>query len=214
MSYEKIQVVVFDFRGVGRHLRSFLDIMPNVKRASDICPDDKGAMYLLPMRRNVVAQWFLEQTDLPWLLMVNDNVIPLPEIKELLDCKADVAGAHFFSRAGHEGHTADGSACTACMKVSRTALERIPRPWFKHEFNADHTERLMCDCGWFCKQAIAVGFHPLKVGLVAHVMEVAIAPPLTEKGECRFMFLHQIKPMGDAEGKTPSRQRGPQGPDQ
>jgi len=192
--YNDIQVVVFDFRGVHRHLRAWLDTMPHVKRASDICPDDKNSLYLLAMRRNIVAQWFLEKSDLPWLLMVNDNVIPLPEISGLLDTQADVAGAHFFSRAGHEGHTGDGIAATACMKLSRTALERIPRPWFKHKYNADQTKRLECECIWFCHQAVKAGFHPLKAGLVAHRIEVALIPPEKPNGECRMKFLHQIEP--------------------
>ena len=194
MKHDDIQVVVFDFRGIRRHLRLWLDSMAHVKYASDICPDDKGAMYLLAMRRNIAAEWFLKETDLPWLLMVNDNIIPLPAASELLDSKADVAGAHFFSRAGREGHTGKGVAATACMKISRRALERIPRPWFQHEYNADHTKRIQCECNWFCHQAIKAGFYPLKVGMVAHLIEVALIPPKTKDGECRMKFLHQIEP--------------------
>jgi len=189
---DNIQVVVFDFRGVRRHLRSWLDTMPHVKMASDICPDDKEAMYLLAMRRNIVAKWFLEKSNLPWLLMVNDNVIPLESIDELIACEADVAGAHFFSRHGGEGHDVDGSVATACIKISRRALERIATPWFKHEYNADHTKRLQCDCAWFCNQAKAAGFNPVKVGLIAHLIEVALIPPKESGGQCQMKFLQDI----------------------
>jgi len=189
---DEIQVVVFDFRGVRRHLRSWLDTMPHVKRASDICPEDKGAMYLLAMRRNIVAKWFLEKSSLPWLLMINDNVIPLESVDELLACEADVAGAHFFSRRGGEGHDVDGSVATACVKISRRAFERIPPPYFRYEYNDDHTERLQCECGWFCKQAIAAGFYPVKAGVVAHMIEVALIPPTESGGQCKMKFLQDI----------------------
>ena len=192
--YADIQVVVFDFKGVGRHLRSWLDTMANVAYASEIASSGLGAKYLIGMRRNIVAQWFLEESTLPWLLMVNDTIIPLPSIKELLDCKADVAACHVFSQAGREGHGADGDASTACMKISRTALERIPRPWFKWEFNTSHTKVLQCDCGWFCKQAKKAGFLAVKAGMVAHLIKVALIPPQTKDGECRMKFLHQIEP--------------------
>ena len=193
-NFKDIQVVVFDFKGIREHLRSWLDTMPNVAYASEIASSGLGAKYLIAMRRNIVGRWFLDKSSLPWLLMINDTVIPLPSIKGLLDCKADVAACHVFSRAGGEGHGGQGDASTACIKVSRTALERIPRPWFKWDFNADHTKVVKCDCAWFCQQAKQAGFHPIKIGTVAHVMEVALIPPATEAGECRMKFLHQIEP--------------------
>ena len=189
---DKIQVVVIDFRGVRRHLRSWLDTMPHVKMASDICSEDKGAMYLIAMRRNIIAKWFLEKTNLPWLMMLNDNVIPLESINELIACDADVAGAHFFSRHGCEGHDVDGTVSTACIKISRQALKRTATPWFKHAYNADHTHRLQCECAWFCDQARAAGFYPVKVGLIAHVIEVALIPPKETGGSCQMKFLQDM----------------------
>ena len=198
--YSDIQVVPVDFRGVGRHMRAWLRTMPHVRYASEICFNTFHGLDLLAVWRNLIAEWFLRETDRPWLLMMDDDNIPLDSMTELLDCKADVAACHFFSRGGGEGHDTDGVLSMASLKVSRRALERIARPWFKFEFNENHTELTGCECNWFCRQARAAGFHPVKVGLLAHVMKVALIPPEENGGSCRMKFLQDI-PLAMAEGK-------------
>ena len=193
-NHDDILVVPIDFRGVNRHLRVWLETMPCVKYASDICVHTFGGLDLLALWRNRIAEWFLEKTDKPWLLMLDDDIIPMESMRKLLDCEADVAACHFFSRGGGEGHDADGIVSMASLKVSRRALQRIKQPWFKFTFNDNHTKLAGCECAWFCKQAKAAGFHPLKVGLIAHAMKVALIPPEKPNGECQMRFLHQIEP--------------------
>lgn len=195
----EIMVVPVDFRGVNRHLRRWLDSMPCVKYASDICDHTFGGLDLLAVWRNCIAQWFLEETDKPWLLMLDDDIIPQESMTELLDSQADVAACHFFARGGGEGHEDDGIVSMASLKVSRRALERIKRPWFRFEFNVNQTRLIGCECNWFCKQAQAAGFHPVKVGLVAHIIPVALIPPEKPGGSCRMKFPRDIRPLGAEE---------------
>ena len=192
MKYDDIQIVPVDFRGVGYHLRAWLETMPNVKYASNICVKTFGGLDLLAVWRNLIAEWFLEKCDKPWLLMLDDDNIPLDSMSELLACKADVSACHFFSRTGGEGHDVDGVLSMASLKVSRRALLEIARPWFKFEFNPNHTKMTGCECSWFCKQARAAGFHPVKVGVIAHVMKVALIPPKEPGGSCQMKFLCDI----------------------
>lgn len=190
--YDDIMVVPVDFRGVGRHMRAWLRTMPNVRYASDICHNSFGGLDLLAVWRNCIAEWFLKMTDKTWLLMLDDDNIPMDSMPDLLNCEADVAACHFFSRAGGEGHDTDGILSMASLKVSRVALKRIARPWFKFEFNDNHTKLTGCECNWFCKQARAVGFYPVKVGVIAHVMKVALVPPKDPGGSCQMKFLQDI----------------------
>ena len=190
MLNDNIMVVPVDFRGIGRHMRRWLAHMPHVTYASDICFSTFGGQDLLAVWRNKIAEWFLEKTDKEFLLMLDDDNIPLDSITELLESKADVAACHFFSREGGEGHDADGTVSMASLRVSRRALEQIPRPWFKFEFNEYHTEMTSCECAWFCKQAKLAGFHPIKIGEIAHVMKVALLPG--EDGQCRMKFLQDL----------------------
>jgi len=206
MKYDDIMVVPVDFHGVGRHLRAWLSTMPNVKYASDIRPTTFGGLDLLAVWRNCIAEWFLRKCDKPWLLMMDDDNIPLDSMSELLDCEADVSACHFFSRAGGEGHDSDGVLSMASLKVSRRALERIERPWFKFEFNANHTKLTRCECSWFCKQARAAGFHPVKVGVLAHVMKVALIPPEEPGKACQMKFLQDIPLVTDP--PPPRKSRG------
>ena len=193
-NYADIQVVPVDFRGVNRHLRAWLETMPCVKYASDICNHTFGGLDLLALWRNRIAEWFLEKSDKAWLLMVDDDIIPMDSMAELLERKADVAACHFFSRGGGEGHDTDGIVSMASLKVSRRALEQIKRPWFKFEFNVKHTVLVGCECSWFCKQAREAGFHPVKIGLIAHAMKVALIPPENPGGSCQMKFLPEIEP--------------------
>jgi len=173
-------------------MRHWLSKMPHVKYASDICSSTFGGIDLLAVWRNRIADWFLHKTDKDFLLMLDDDNIPLDSIGQLLDSPADVAACHFFSRGGDEGHDVDGSVSMASLKVSRRALLQMPRPWFKFEFNENHTKMTGCECSWFCKQARSVGFHPIKIGEIAHVMKVALLPPAEAGGQCRMKFLQDI----------------------
>jgi len=190
--YDDIQIVAVDFRGVMPNLRRWLDEMPNVKYASDICSNSFRGIDLLAVWRNQIAEWFLKNTDKGWLVTFDDDVIPCEATAQLLECRADVAACHFFARSGFEGHGNDGSVSMAALKVARRALERIERPWFKFHFNDKHTKLVMCECEHFCGQARKAGFHPVKAGLVYHAMKVAIIPPSSEDDSCRMQFLHQL----------------------
>jgi hypothetical protein len=196
MTYDNIMVVPIDFNGVGRHMRHWLDTMPNVRYASDICFSSFAGQDLLAIWRNKIAEWFIEKTDKEFLLMVDDDNIPMESIYELLDSPADVSGCHFFSRTGKEGHSKEGVLSLASLKVSRRALERIERPWFKFEFNENHTEMIGCECNWFCRQARAAGIFPIKIGVIAHVMKVALIPSDKADGKCLMKFLQDIPLLG------------------
>ena len=93
---------------------------------------------------------------------------------------------------GQESHREDGEVGCGCMKVSRTALERIAPPWFAFDYSRDGCDVTACDCGYFCRKARAAGFHPVKAGAIGHVVPVVVIPPDDKDDSCRMKFLPDL----------------------
>lgn len=193
MNKNDIQVVVVDFRRVNDQLRRWVRHWPDHKYASDICKGTFRGLDLLAVWRNQIAEWFMDKTKHPWLFTMDNDAIPRASTLDLLNCEADISVARFFSRAGGEGHGQDGEGSMAAMKISRRALRKIPRPWFKFEFNENHTAMTTCECNWFTIQAKKVGIHPVKAGFVGHYIEAGFGLKEQEEGGMEMQFAHKIK---------------------
>lgn len=191
--HKDIQVVVVDFRRVNDHLRRWIRHWPDHKYASDICESGFRGLDLLAVWRNQIAEWFTDKTKHSWLLTVDNDAIPRASTFDLLRCEADISAARFFARSGGEGHGRDGEGSMAAMKISRHALNTIPRPWFKFEFNENHTAVTTCECDWFTRQARAVGIHPVKAGRVAHYFEAGFGFDEGKADHLEMQWAYKIK---------------------
>ncbi|HUX03081.1 MAG TPA: hypothetical protein VMY35_19140 [Phycisphaerae bacterium] len=189
MKTDEMQVVVFEWRGANAILSKWLAGFPRVRRMRR----EAGyqATDCLAAWRNQAVKWFLKETDKAWLLMLDDDIVPLKETGVLLACEADIAGCHFFSKNGCEGHGEDGHISMAASKLSRRALQTIAPPWFAFGFNADGTEMVQCECDYFTAKARAAGFHPVKAGLVGHIVPAVMIPG--EEGKAKLKFLSQLE---------------------
>jgi len=189
--YGNIQVVVFDGRGVNPMLADWLGNFPHVERAGStvgsVVPDTVAS------RRNRAIRWFLEYTELPDVLMLDDDMVPVRGTDALLESDADVAAARYIRKDGHEVHADDGEGGCGCMKISRNALERIEPPWFAFEFSDDGCEVKSCECGYFSSKARGAGFHPVKSGVIGHVVPVVVLPAESEGSSCRMKFLPEFR---------------------
>lgn len=212
-------VVVLDKRGINPFLVNWLTRFRHVHLVSDEAPDDKisdefDSLDLVPMMRCRLFKRFLTETRLPWLVMFDGDVIPLddlaacPATSPLIRSTKDIASAHFVGRSGREAHGQPGGLAIAAMKISRTALQRIPAPWAAFVFNEDGTKRIMCECDFFAARAKEAGYYPVKAGHVAHVVRAA-ALPLTEAQKatsppgsvCRIKLLSQLTTKAEAEAQ-------------
>lgn len=189
--YENIQVVVFDGRGVNLMLADWLGNFPHVDRAGSIAgsvvPDTVASW------RNRAIRWFLEHTELPDVLMLDDDMVPVHGTDALLRSDADVAAARYIRKDGHEVHADDGEGGCGCMKISRNALEKIDPPWFAFEFSDDGSRVTSCECGYFSRKARRAGFHPVKAGVIGHVVPVVVVPAESEGSSCRMKFLPEFR---------------------
>lgn len=193
-----VQIIVFDTRPINPWLSRWLTRFKNVRMASTASPDAFGGRDFLAMKRNRAIWWFLKKTKLPWLLMVDDDIVPLDGLEDcpatwpLVESKADVTSAHFVNKAGREAHHTEGNLSLAAAKLSRRALLRIEPPWSHFEFTADGTKLLCCECDYFAAKARAAGYCPVKAGAVGHLATAVLIPGRNKKEMSRLKLLSQL----------------------
>jgi len=190
--YPNIRFVPVDFRGMTDHLRTFLGQMANVTRASSFCRDTFRGIDTLTAWRNRIAEWFIRDCDQEYLCCFDDDSIPVPSTVDMLRHPADVVGCRFFGKPGTLAHDGDGEFSMCAYKVSKRALVAMGHPRYRFVYNVEHTRAELCECLWFCQQARAAGFHPVKAGIIGHAMTVAVIPPTGQADECSMQFLHKI----------------------
>jgi len=184
-------VVVFDKGGVNSYLRAFLPACPYVLRASDLPVGDGRFLDMLASRRNRVVRWFLDNTDLPWLLMLDRDMVVGDNTWPLFTCEYNVAGASYVRDAGVISHDVLGEVGCGCLRVSRVALEKIQPPWFQFTFDSTGENVELCECSYFCLKARSAGYTPTKVGRVGHLITMLAEPD--DDGQVGFMFKRQLK---------------------
>lgn len=169
MEYPDIQLAILAGREVNPHLRRWAQRFPHTRvfQGSDL-PD------LLACRRNRILQWFRDECDLPWLLMCDDDIVPVAQTADLLACGTDVAAARCAARGGRDAH--GHTAGAACLKISRRALQAVPPPWFRFTLSQDGTRQLMCECQYFWRKFCRAGFTPVTAGAAGHRFPVVVLP--------------------------------------
>jgi len=188
--YPDIQFVVFDHSPINIHLKRWLATCDNSVRLSDLDLGGGDFSDFIAMRRNRVVKWFLDKTDFSSLVMLDHDHILDDSVNPLLESDIDVAGASYVRSNGTLVHDSPASIGAGCLRVSRTALEKIGAPWFAFEFNDDGTDIKQCECGFFSVKAQKAGYFPRKIGRAMHL--VTVASRATKEGKAGVMFLNQL----------------------
>lgn len=147
---------------------------------------------LLACRRNHLLRWFRDECppSAAWLLMMDDDCVPVAGTDELLRSPADVASARVWARTGREAHA--HTLSVACLKLSRRAVEAIRPPWFRFTLAPDGTAERMCECQYFWLKAQRAGLCPVRAGVVGHRFPVTVLPPADDGGRPRFLFDSEV----------------------
>lgn len=195
-----IQVIICDSRAMNPWLSRWMERFEYVRLTSMASPDEFGGKDFLAAKRNRALKWFLEKTELSWVLMLDDDIVPLdgledcPDTWPLVECQADITSARFVNKTGHEAHHKEGDLAMAAVKVSRRALERIRPPWSHFEFDEEGIEITQCECDHFAAKARAAGFCPVKAGAVGHLATAVLIPGRNDEEMSRLKLLSQLHP--------------------
>jgi hypothetical protein len=130
--------------------------------------------------RNTIVQKFLAQKQYDYLMMIDSDIVPPPNILKLLDFQKDIItplmfvmqkgkvlplylkihkdGQYDFSRdyLEKQGLQEIDATGTGCIILSRKVLETIKHP-FRNEYDTDGIKKLGNDLS-FCKRAKKEGF--------------------------------------------------------
>ena len=174
MDLDTIQVVVMDGEKVNTHLITWVRKFPHFTLATDIA--SKPFPDMVAVWRNGICAWFLQKTELDHLLMIDADMVPLPDTKPVWSEDAPILGCDTVNGRGHRTHDQPGHVGCGCIRMSREALESIPKPWFMFEFDDNGLKVTQCECGYFCEKAMASGFHPVKSGKMGHIMPAVVSP--------------------------------------
>ena len=180
----ELQIIVFDGKGINPILREWL----KGKRVK--CASEFGSAFPnIAIWRNRAVKWFLE-TDFEEVLFVDDDMVPIKATKPFFENPAPIVSATCLSSTGKDSHSGEGNASAGFLKISREVLERIEPPWFDYPLFDDGTLPEMCECAYFVKKAFGAGFHPVKAGVVGHIVEAVVIP---SEGKCSFQFLKEFR---------------------
>jgi hypothetical protein len=186
---QDVQVVIFDGRGaLNEPLARWSRQFPRVLLASS-CGMDAG----LPIadQRNCVWRHFRSaDTQAAWLLMVDDDQVPVPPTNELftLPYPYPVMGARYFGKHGQEVHQADGYVGCGCLLVNRVAADMIGDDPFTRQPDE------ACECLAFCRRAQQAGFWPHKRGRIGHRCLVDVLPGDEDGYKIRFPGAKDYRP--------------------
>jgi len=176
-----VQLAILAGRGVNPHLARWAARFEHCKRFAGSA--DPGGV---PAARNRIFQWFRDECRLPWLLMMDDDCVPVAGTERLLSCAEPIAAARVWARTGRQAHP--HTISVACLKVHRQAVERIRPPWFRFGRGPG-----ACECVWFFGRACRAGFRPVQAGLVGHRFPVTVLPPEHGDGGPRFLFDAELR---------------------
>jgi len=131
--------------------------------------------------RNKIVQRFLASKEFDYLLMIDDDVVPTPNILDLLDFDKDIITPVMFTRhgtkvyslvmdrtkdgkyknrrlSGKEGLVEADASGTGCMFIKREVLEHPDLKFpFKNLYDADGVKTTGLDFN-FCTRAKKAGF--------------------------------------------------------
>jgi hypothetical protein len=130
--------------------------------------------------RNTIVQKFLAQKEYDYLMMIDSDIVPPPNILKLLDYQKDIITPLMFCLQKEEirplflKRASDGvydipkdymdmsglqevdATGTGCIIISRKVLETIKHP-FENVYDADGVKKLGNDL-YFCQKAKKAGF--------------------------------------------------------
>ncbi|HUS46167.1 MAG TPA: hypothetical protein VM219_09090 [Phycisphaerae bacterium] len=147
-----------------------LAAMGAVVRASSVAPR------VDLMRNREVGRWLAEDAT-RYLLMVDSDMVPLPETNALLVEAGDALWCPYVDQAGKVIDAQKNGVGTGCMRISRGLAEAIPEPRFEYTLDTSGRKVEKSEAFTFTQKVAAAGFAFRAVGRAGHLMRLVALPP-------------------------------------
>ena len=175
-NYPDIQfVVILGKPSVNRHLRQFGETCENF-RVVQGAPTWEDTYKV----RNEVMRWFIEGSRLPWLVMLEDDIVLDESSRPFIESVADITSPRIVEALG--GKEVHRNTITTAAKFSRKAVEMLgecfaPLP------------KCGCDCQRLYAACVEKGIRPIKAGLVGHRIPMTAWPDRQAQFDSDVEFL-------------------------
>ena len=129
------------------------------------------------VRNREVGRWLAEDRT-KYLLMVDSDMVPLPETNTLFIEPGDALWCPYADQAGKMIDPKVNGVGTGCMRISRVLAEAVPEPWFEYVIDTP-TGRTVekSEAFTFTQKASEAGFEFRAVGRVGHFVRLVALPP-------------------------------------
>lgn len=128
------------------------------------------------VRNREVGRWLAEDKT-KYLLMVDSDMIPLPETNALLVESGDAIWCPSVDQAGKMIDPQKNGVGTGCMRISRGLAEAIPDPRFEYVLNAVGRRVEKSEAFTFTQKVAEAGFAFRAIGRAGHLMRLVALPP-------------------------------------
>ena len=173
ISTDDIQLVILSSRGPTVALAMWAEQFEH-RREWPGCPTPEG----IPVERDRIVAWWLSgpaKAGLTWLLMIDDDMVPIAKTTQLVESERDIVSARCVTKNGHPAHE-HHQFTAAAFKISRKAAKLMGAPWFAAVAAGDRTS---CECLRFWNRAAHVGLRPTQAGIIGHRFPVTVFPGKT-----------------------------------
>ena len=159
-----------------RPLPSLLELWIQRFEHHMIWPGPEGHPELVADERDRIVGYWLGQKHepLPWLLMLDDDMVPIAKTTPLVESERDIVSARCVTRAGHPAHE-HHQFTAAAFKISREAARKVGSPWFA-SLSHNLGDQSSCECLRFWNRAVHAGLRPTQAGIIGHRFPVTVFP--------------------------------------
>jgi hypothetical protein len=144
-------------------------------------------------RNREVGRW-LEEDRTQYLLMIDSDMVPVPETAAILVEEGDLVACPYVDQAGHVIDWERQGLQTGCLRVSRALMACIPQPWFEYRLSEDLRTVEAGEAATFAAKVLAAGAKPRLVGRIGHLMPMVALPsagPDHSQPDWRYLWQYQ-----------------------
>ena len=186
MSHSDTQVIVYDGGSIKNYLlNDWLEDFDHVIRISEFM---KPFPDLVALGRNNSLAWFRDRTNLPQVLLLDDDIVPNERTEEIFHTDADIIGATYLNHEGQRTHQGESQVAAGCMLIKRRVVETLDSPWFEFVTSASGLVLKQCECQFMCNKAVKCGFSVVSAGTAGQLSLVLVEPPAHAGAPVRMKY--------------------------
>jgi hypothetical protein len=143
------------------------------------------------VRNREVGRW-LEEDRTQYLLIVDSDMVPVPETAAILVEEGDLVACPYVDQAGRVIDWQKQGIGTGCLRVSRRLMQTLPEPWFSYELDERKRTVEKGEALTFTERLISTEVKPRAGGRIGHLIPMVAVTPAEGHDAPEWRFLWQF----------------------